>query len=156
MHDDACLIRLELGRCRRRAATNTSCFQRFNLRNFPLRIDQMEALNLEAHAYAHAMTNTLAMVHCDAKAGANDVEVLALLWATYSSLVSSIPNSSASTLSRSRLRVLSRNLHERGRCRPSMRRSFKNDPFIHVLAVWVQLIGLHRLNSGTDSSGPVT
>jgi hypothetical protein len=74
--DDACLIRPYLGR-RRRGGQNgmiKSRFQRFSLRNVPLHIDQMEAVGLDAKAYAETMAEALALMHWDARIDANDVE----------------------------------------------------------------------------------
>ncbi|KAJ4353732.1 uncharacterized protein N0V89_005462 [Didymosphaeria variabile] len=73
--DDACLIRPYLGRRRhQRETASTSRFQRFSLRNVPLHIDQMEALGLDANAYAATMAEALALMHWVARIDANDVE----------------------------------------------------------------------------------
>lgn len=75
-----CLVRLYLGR-RRFAPTATvsqrsrpSRLQAFSLRNFPLHVDQVEQLDINAEAYAETMAETLAMMHWHTKIDANDVE----------------------------------------------------------------------------------
>ena len=74
--DDACLIRPYLGRRRRhrQEGKSESRFQRFSLRNVPLHIDQMEALDLCAGLYAETMAEALALMHWGAEIDANDVE----------------------------------------------------------------------------------
>lgn len=73
--NDACLIRPYLGRRRRyKYGASTSMFQRFSLRDVPLHVDQMEALDLDTNAYAETMTDALALMHWGAKIDANDVE----------------------------------------------------------------------------------
>ncbi|KAK1829236.1 zinc finger protein-domain-containing protein [Podospora conica] len=76
--NEHCLIRPYLGR--RRAATNGSSPPRRNsvtpisLRNYPLYIDQIEALGLPAHDYASAMADGLAFLLWVAEVDACDVE----------------------------------------------------------------------------------
>lgn len=77
--DDACLIRVYLGRRRRPhqkndMATRSSRFQRFSLRNVPLLVDQMELLGLNTVAYAQTMAEALATMYWGARVDANDVE----------------------------------------------------------------------------------
>lgn len=67
-----CLVRPYLGH-RRRQQTN-SRFKAFSLRKYPLHIDQMGEVRLDTTAYAKAMAETLAILHCSLKVDANDVE----------------------------------------------------------------------------------
>ncbi|KAL8724204.1 MAG: hypothetical protein Q9166_008082 [cf. Caloplaca sp. 2 TL-2023] len=74
-----CLIRLYLGRMRRRE--RGSKFQGFNLRNYPLHLDQVEELALDFNLYASILAETLADLYWRAHVDANDVEfVLAPPW----------------------------------------------------------------------------
>jgi hypothetical protein len=63
--DDGCLIRPYLGRRRRHGQNgkSKSRFQRFSLRNVPLHIDQMEALDLDVKLYAETMAEALALMY---------------------------------------------------------------------------------------------
>ena len=70
--DQDCLIRPYLGR-RRRFETQ-SRFKAFSLRNFPLHIDQIECLALDAVHYAKVMAETLANLYWKAHIDANDIE----------------------------------------------------------------------------------
>ena len=78
--DEDCLVRPYLGRRRRHAPPKSDSeerptrFQRFSLRNYPLHIDQIETLGLDALAYAKTMASTLATMHWSAQVDANDVE----------------------------------------------------------------------------------
>ena len=67
-----CLIRPYLGR-RRRLETQSKS-KSFSLRNYPLHIDQIEELNLDAKLYARIMAETLAHLYWEANVDANDVE----------------------------------------------------------------------------------
>lgn len=74
--NEHCLIRPYLGR--RRMDSNTSgrksMLKSISLRNYPLYIDQMEALGLPAHKYARAMADGLAFLLWVAEIDACDVE----------------------------------------------------------------------------------
>ncbi|KAK3291354.1 zinc finger protein-domain-containing protein [Chaetomium fimeti] len=78
--NEHCLIRLYLGR--RRTGTRTgaggeprrSMLKSISLRNYPLHIDQVEALGLPAHEYASAMADSLAFLLWVAEIDACDVE----------------------------------------------------------------------------------
>lgn len=70
--DRDCLVRPYLGRQRR--LIEHSRFQAFSLRNFPLHIDQIEDLGLDADQYARIMAQTLAELHWKAHVDANDIE----------------------------------------------------------------------------------
>ena len=67
-----CLIRLYLGR--RRRVVRQSKFNAFGLRNFPLHIDQIEELALDAALYTRILAETLADLYWRAHVDANDVE----------------------------------------------------------------------------------
>lgn len=70
--DRDCLIRPYLGR--RRRLVKNSRVQAFSLRNFPLRIDQIESLKLDGARYARIMADTLAQLFWVAHIDANDIE----------------------------------------------------------------------------------
>ena len=70
--DQDCLIRPYLGR--RRRSEKQSRFQAFSLRNYPLHLDQIEVLKLNAVLYARIMAETLAFLYWKAHIDANDVE----------------------------------------------------------------------------------
>ena len=70
--DQDCLIRPYLGRRRRLEAQ--SRFKAFSLRNYPLHIDQIKHLALDATLYARVMAETLAILYWKARIDANDVE----------------------------------------------------------------------------------
>ena len=70
--DRDCLVRLYLGR--RRHPAKQSRFDAFSLRNYPLHIDQVEELGLDALLYARTMAEALAEIHWRAHIDANDVE----------------------------------------------------------------------------------
>ncbi|WEW59682.1 hypothetical protein PRK78_005161 [Emydomyces testavorans] len=77
--NEDCLIRPYLGRRRYNAAAHTrpSRFKAFSLRNYPLHLDQMEELGLDAADLVHyveVMAEALAMMHWLAGIDANDVE----------------------------------------------------------------------------------
>ncbi|KAI1173522.1 zinc finger protein-domain-containing protein [Nemania sp. FL0916] len=69
-HD--CLIRPYLGK--RRRLYSKSVLSSYSLRNFPLHLDQIEELGLDAFVYSHCMAQALAFMHWSAKIDANDVE----------------------------------------------------------------------------------
>ncbi|KAI6084730.1 zinc finger protein-domain-containing protein [Hypoxylon rubiginosum] len=71
-NNDHCLIRPYLGR--RKWAQRESRIPTFNLRNFPLHVDQIEELVLDPFAYSEVMAQALAFMHWLAKVDANDVE----------------------------------------------------------------------------------
>ncbi|KAK4169048.1 zinc finger protein-domain-containing protein [Cladorrhinum sp. PSN259] len=76
--NEHCLIRPYLGR-RRTGANSTgghrrSMLRSISLRNYPLHIDQMEALGLPTHEYASAMADALAFLLWVAEIDACDVE----------------------------------------------------------------------------------
>lgn len=74
-----CIVRPYLGRRRFAPATTVNGgnrpprFSAFSLRNFPLHIDQMERLDIDAKVYAEIMAESLAMMHWHTKIDANDV-----------------------------------------------------------------------------------
>ena len=70
--DQDCLVRPYLGR--RRCPVRSSRFQAFSLRNYPLHVDQIEALNLDGGLYARIMAATLAQLFWLAQIDANDLE----------------------------------------------------------------------------------
>ncbi|EAQ87451.1 hypothetical protein CHGG_04070 [Chaetomium globosum CBS 148.51] len=76
--NEHCLIRPYLGRRRVHVGTGAgerrSMFKSISLRNYPLHIDQMEALGLPTHEYASAMADALAFLLWVAKIDACDVE----------------------------------------------------------------------------------
>ncbi|KAH6632541.1 zinc finger protein-domain-containing protein [Chaetomium tenue] len=74
--NEHCLIRPYLGRRRVGVGTGErrSMFKSISLRNYPLHIDQMEALGLPTHEYASAMADALAFLLWVAKIDACDVE----------------------------------------------------------------------------------
>ncbi|KAL6832012.1 zinc finger domain-containing protein [Trichoderma camerunense] len=79
--NEHCLIRLYLGRRRyRRSEAQPATgetrqrLRAFSLRNFPLHLDQMEQLGIDAGDYAMAMADALAFLHWVAKVDGNDVE----------------------------------------------------------------------------------
>ncbi|KKP00249.1 hypothetical protein THAR02_07662 [Trichoderma harzianum] len=79
--NEHCLIRPYLGRRRyRRNETEPATGQQrqrlraFSLRNFPLHLDQMEQLGIDAGDYAIGMADALAFLHWVAKVDGNDVE----------------------------------------------------------------------------------
>ena len=67
-----CLIRPYLGRMRRLEQHSKSKF--FSLRNYPLHLDQIEELELDAMKYAKIMADALAHLYWRAHIDANDVE----------------------------------------------------------------------------------
>ena len=67
-----CLIRPYLGRRRRLEKQSES--KSFSLRNYPLHIDQIEELQLDAKLYARIMAETLAHLYWKANVDANDIE----------------------------------------------------------------------------------
>jgi len=76
--NEHCLIRTYLGR-RRTGANSTgghrrSMLRSISLRNYPLYVDQMEALGLPTHEYASAMADALAFLLWVAEIDACDVE----------------------------------------------------------------------------------
>lgn len=72
--DEDCLIRPYLGRRRLAKGQPPSKFHAFSLRNFPLHVDQMEELHIDAPLYASIMAETLAYLYWTARIDANDVE----------------------------------------------------------------------------------
>ncbi|KIY03433.1 uncharacterized protein Z520_00124 [Fonsecaea multimorphosa CBS 102226] len=71
--DRDCLVRLYLGRRKiQQEARRGQNF--FSLRNYPLHINQAEELDLQVVDYAHAMAESLAVMHWTARIDANDVE----------------------------------------------------------------------------------
>ena len=70
--DEDCLIRPYLGP--RRRLEKQSRFQAFSLRNYPLHIDQIEALCQDGVLYAKIMAETLANPYWRAHIDGNDVE----------------------------------------------------------------------------------
>ncbi|KAF2653308.1 hypothetical protein K491DRAFT_680611 [Lophiostoma macrostomum CBS 122681] len=73
--DQDCLVRLYLGRRRHTARSERpSKLNIFSLRNFPLHLDQVELLGLDALPYAKIMAETLAVMHWAAGIDGNDVE----------------------------------------------------------------------------------
>ncbi|KAL6793047.1 zinc finger domain-containing protein [Trichoderma sp. SZMC 28012] len=79
--NEHCLIRPYLGRRRyRRSEADPVTGQprqrlrAFSLRNFPLHLDQMEQLGIDAGHYAIGMADALAFLHWVAKVDGNDVE----------------------------------------------------------------------------------
>ncbi|KIW83743.1 hypothetical protein Z517_02989 [Fonsecaea pedrosoi CBS 271.37] len=70
--DRDCLVRLYLGRRKFQNEARGRTF--FSLRNYPMHLNQAEELGLNVMDYAHAMAETLAMMHWAAKIDANDVE----------------------------------------------------------------------------------
>lgn len=71
--NESCLVRPYLGR-RRPGHEASRRLRFFSLRNFPLHVDQMEALALPVADYARATANALAFLHWVAKVDAGDVE----------------------------------------------------------------------------------
>jgi len=67
----ACLARVYLGR-RRRVRVKPQTY--FSLRNFPLHVDQILDIGLEARPWAVAMGKTLAVMHWEVGCDARDVE----------------------------------------------------------------------------------
>ena len=73
-----CLVRPYLGRRKRHLDQRKT--QRglgrmfFSLRNYPMHLDQAEDLALPVVSYAHAMAETLAVLHWVARIDANDIE----------------------------------------------------------------------------------
>jgi hypothetical protein len=73
--DRDCIVRLYLGRRRLpRPSKRPSHFSTFSLRNFPLHVDQVEELGLDAKRYARAMAEVLACCYFAAQIDAADVE----------------------------------------------------------------------------------
>ena len=68
-----CFVRLYLGKRRPRPGRKSRWFQ---LRNFALHLDQMEALGLDVEYYAMAMADVLAIRHFVAKLDADDIELM--------------------------------------------------------------------------------
>jgi hypothetical protein len=64
-----CLVRVYLGELR-----NNRPYMNFSLRNFPLYLDQILDLELNAEGFADAIANTLAIIHFRAELDARDVE----------------------------------------------------------------------------------
>ncbi|KAJ4403416.1 hypothetical protein N0V85_005099 [Neurospora sp. IMI 360204] len=83
-NEQNCLVRPFLGRRRylpapqSQQATSTGSERpkqdRFQLRNFPLHLDQIEELGLPVEEYAMAMADTMAFLHWEAEVDAGDVE----------------------------------------------------------------------------------
>ncbi|KAI3337292.1 zinc finger protein-domain-containing protein [Xylariaceae sp. AK1471] len=71
-NNDDCLVRPYLGK--RRGSYRNSKFRVFSLRNFPLHLDQIEELSLDAYAYSLRMAKALAFMHWSARVDANDIE----------------------------------------------------------------------------------
>jgi hypothetical protein len=71
-----CLVRPYLGRRRMKKAHSTLRFTAFSLRNFPLHLDQFEALMIasDIYQYARAMAETLAVMHWIGEMDGNDIE----------------------------------------------------------------------------------
>jgi hypothetical protein len=70
--NDDCLVRIYLGR---RRLQRPASVQRFaSLRNFPLHVDQMEALGIHTDGMAHVLADTLARCYWTAHVDLNDVE----------------------------------------------------------------------------------
>lgn len=70
-----CLVRLYLGKRRdhiTRLRPGPKTY--FGIRNFPLCLDQMEAIGLDTKAFASAMADTLAILHWEARIDAADIE----------------------------------------------------------------------------------
>lgn len=79
--NEHCLIRPYLGRRRYRHSEAEPAsgqprqrLRAFSLRNFPLHLDQMEQLGIDAGDYAVGMADALAFLHWVAKVDGNDVE----------------------------------------------------------------------------------
>lgn len=79
--NEHCLIRPYLGRRRYRRSEaepvtgqSRQQLRAFSLRNFPLHLDQMEQLGIDAGDYAIGMADALAFLHWVAKVDGNDVE----------------------------------------------------------------------------------
>jgi hypothetical protein len=75
--NEHCLIRPYLGRRRigsEDGESRRSMLRGFSLRNYPMHIDQVEALGLPAHEYASAMADALAFLLWVAEIDACDVE----------------------------------------------------------------------------------
>ncbi|QYS99637.1 DUF3669 domain-containing protein [Trichoderma simmonsii] len=79
--NEHCLIRPYLGRRRYRhseaepaTGQQRQRLRAFSLRNFPLHLDQMEQLGIDAGDYAMAMADALAFLHWVARVDGNDVE----------------------------------------------------------------------------------
>ncbi|EUC37263.1 hypothetical protein COCCADRAFT_86196 [Bipolaris zeicola 26-R-13] len=66
-----CLVRLYLGRRSCTSHREAGCFQ---LRNFPLHVNEMKRLGLRPERYAVTMAQTLAFLHWKVGIDANDVE----------------------------------------------------------------------------------
>jgi len=64
-----CLVRVYLGELR-----NNRPYMNFSLRNFPLYLDQILDLELNAEGFVDAMANTLAIIHFQAELDARDIE----------------------------------------------------------------------------------
>lgn len=73
VNNSDCIIRPYLGR-RRFGQRESSRIRVFSLRNYPLHIDQMADLGLEAIDYCSAIARALAFMHWSANVDANDVE----------------------------------------------------------------------------------
>ena len=71
--NDDCLVRLYLGK-RHDQTTRLQPRRLFGLWNFPLYLDQMQALGLDTTQYAFVMAEALAVMHWEAKIDAADVE----------------------------------------------------------------------------------
>ncbi|KAK0834964.1 hypothetical protein LTR73_001256 [Friedmanniomyces endolithicus] len=69
--NSACLARVYLGRRRRVRVKPQTCF---SLRNFPLHVDQILDVGLDARPWAKAMGQTLAVMHWEVGCDARDVE----------------------------------------------------------------------------------
>ncbi|EXF86586.1 hypothetical protein CFIO01_06848 [Colletotrichum fioriniae PJ7] len=92
-----CLVRPYLGRRKLQSTERSQDRPRmrfFSLRNFPLHVDQMEALGMELHGYAVAMAEALAFLHWTAKVDANDVEFVLAAPRTLESSLSEEPSKS--------------------------------------------------------------
>lgn len=77
MPNKDCLIRPYLGRRRIKRSNSQSRFSAFSLRNFPLHLDQLEALGItrsDIEQYAKIMAETLAMMHWIGEIDGNDIE----------------------------------------------------------------------------------
>ncbi|KAI1613603.1 zinc finger protein-domain-containing protein [Exophiala viscosa] len=70
-----CLVRPYLGRRKFQIEARTApILHRFSMRNYPLHLNKAEDLQLPILEYAHAMAETLAMMHWVANIDANDIE----------------------------------------------------------------------------------
>lgn len=68
-----CVVRPYLGR-RGGNGPRVRRFSAFNLRNYPMNVDQMEDLHLDCDHFANTMAEALAIIHWAARIDGNDVE----------------------------------------------------------------------------------